>query len=93
MLSDTIATMQRLHNEGRNHIWAYYTRNMARPVALSRSKVDVIIGNPPWINYNQTVDILRTELERHSRNTYGIWTGGRYASNQDVAGTILYSQR
>ena len=91
MLKDTIATMQRLHNEGRNHIWAYYTRNMARPVALSRSKVDVIIGNPPWINYNQTVDILRTELERHSRNTYGIWTGGRYASNQDVAG-LFYTR-
>ena len=91
MLKDSIATMQRLHNEGRNHIWAYYTRNMARPVALSRSKVDVIIGNPPWINYNQTVDILRTELERHSRNTYGIWTGGRYASNQDVAG-LFYTR-
>ena len=91
MLKDTIATMQRLHNEGRNHIWAYYTRNMARPVALSRSKVDVIIGNPPWINYNQTVDVLRTELERHSRNTYGIWTGGRYATHQDVAG-LFYAR-
>ena len=91
MLSDTIATMQRLHDAGRNHIWAYYTRNMARPVALSRSKVDVIIGNPPWINYNQTVDVLRTELERHSRNTYGIWTGGRYATHQDVAG-LFYAR-
>ena len=91
MLQDTIATMQRLHHEGRNHIWAYYTRNMARPVALSRAKVDVIIGNPPWINYNQTVDILRTELERHSRNTYGIWTGGRYATHQDVAG-LFYAR-
>ena len=86
MLKDTISTIQRLHSEGRNHIWAYYTRNMARPVALSRTKVDVIIGNPPWINYNQTVDVLRTELERHSKNTYGIWTGGRYATHQDVAG-------
>ena len=47
VLTNTITTMQRLHAEGRNHIWAYYTRNMARPVALSRSKVDVIIGNPP----------------------------------------------
>ena len=90
-LAETIATLQRLHAQGRNHIWAYYTRNMARPVALSRSKVDVIIGNPPWINYNQTVDILRTELERHSRNTYGIWTGGRYATHQDVAG-LFYAR-
>ena len=43
--------------EGRDHIWAYYTRNMVRPVALSRSRVDVVIGNPPWINYNQTADM------------------------------------
>ena len=75
--------------EGRNHIWAYYTRNLVRPVALSRSKVDVIVGNPPWINYNQTVSTLRTELERQSRSVYGIWAGGRYATHQDVAGLFF----
>ena len=37
-LTQTIATLQRLHREGRNHIWAYYTRNLVRPVALSRTK-------------------------------------------------------
>lgn len=89
MLKDTISTIQRLHSEGRNHIWAYYTRNMARPVALSRAKVDVIIGNPPWINYNQTVDVLRTALERHSKDTYGIWAGAQYATQQDVAGLFF----
>ena len=89
LLEQTIATMARLHDEGRNHIWAYYTRNMVRPIALSRSKVDVIIGNPPWLNYNQTADVLRTELERQSKNSYGIWVGGRYASNQDLAGLFF----
>ena len=88
-LGKTISTMQRLHAEGRNHIWAYYTRNLVRPVALSRSKVDVIVGNPPWLNYNQTVSTLRTELERQSRSTYGIWAGGRYATHQDVAGLFF----
>ena len=33
-----------------------------RPITLARNKVDVIVGNPPWINYNQTTDILRDEL-------------------------------
>ena len=89
MLESTLAAMSRLRQQGRNHIWAYYTRNMVRPVALSRAKVDVIIGNPPWINYNQTVNILRTELEELSNNRYGIWAGGRYASNQDVAGLFF----
>ncbi len=85
----TIATMQRLHEEGRDHLWAYYTRNMVRPVVLSRNKVDVVIGNPPWINYNQTVDVLRDELRNLSRNRYGIWAGGRYSTHQDVAGLFF----
>ena len=45
----------------------------------------MVIGNPPWINYNQTADILRDELQNLSRNRYGIWAGGRYATHQDVA--------
>ena len=86
---ETIETLQKLHNQGRDHIWAYYTRNLVRPVALSRRKVDIIIGNPPWLNYNQTADTLRTELRRLSTEVYGIWAGGRYASNQDVAGLFF----
>ena len=88
-IGETIRHMQRLHDRGRDHIWAYYTRNMVRPVALSRARVDVVIGNPPWINYNQTADILRTELQSLSRNRYGIWAGGRYATHQDVAGLFF----
>ncbi len=86
VLEQTIGTMRDLHTKGRDHIWAYYTRNLVRPVALSRAKVDVIVGNPPWLNYNQTVSTLRAELERQSKTIYGIWTGGRYATHQDVAG-------
>ena len=89
IIDNTIAAMQGLHDCGRNHIWAYYTRNMVRPVALSRSKVDVVIGNPPWINYNQTADVLRTALQNLSRNRYGIWAGGQYATHQDVAGLFF----
>ena len=89
ILSESISTMERLHSEGSDHIWAYYIRNLVRPVALSRSKVDVIVGNPPWLNYNQTASALRTELERQSKNLYDIWVGGRYATHQDVAGLFF----
>ena len=79
------AMMRRLHGEGRNHIWAYYARNLLRPLILTRNKVDVLIGNPPWITYNKTTDTLRTELERQSKDEYGIWVGGKNAANQDAA--------
>ncbi len=88
-LTETIGKMEKLHSWGRDHIWAYYTRNLVRPVALGRNKVDVIVGNPPWLNYNQTADTLRTELENQSKNLYGIWAGGRYATHQDVAGLFF----
>ena len=37
-LHGTIAEMQRLHAEGSDHIWAYYSRNLVRPVALSNTQ-------------------------------------------------------
>ena len=85
VLQKTIASMQKLHAEGRNHIWAYYTRNLVRPVALARRKVDVIVGNPPWLIYRNTASTLRTELERQSKDLYGIWVGGRHANHQDIS--------
>ena len=88
-LAATIAMLQKLHSEGRDHIWAYYTRNLVRPVALARRKVDVIIGNPPWLKYSNTISTLRTELERQSKDLYGIWVGGKYAPVQDVAGMFF----
>ena len=88
-LATTIAIMQDLHAEGRNHIWAYYTRNLVRPVALSRHKVDVIVGNPPWLNYRNTASVLRDKLVQQSKELYHIWQGGRYATHQDVAGLFF----
>ena len=88
-LATTIGIMQELHAEGRNHIWAYYTRNLVRPVALSRREVDVIVGNPPWLNYRNTASVLRDKLEQQSKELYHIWQGGRYATHQDVAGLFF----
>ena len=90
-LEKTIAAMEQLHSEGRNHIWAYYTRNLVRPVAIAQSKVDVIVGNPPWLIYRNTASILRDELERQSRDLYNIWAGGKYAAVQDIAG-LFYAR-
>ncbi len=90
-LSTTIDKLVALHAQGRDHIWAYYIRNLVRPITLARNKVDVIVGNPPWINYNQTTDVLREELVNQSRNVYGIWAGGRHAPNQDVA-SLFYAR-
>ncbi len=88
-LAPAVSMMSELHAAGRNHIWAYYTRNLVRPVALARRKADVVIGNPPWLNYNQTADVLRDGLQELSKKPYDIWVGGQYATQQDVAGLFF----
>ena len=92
-LENTITRLVEFHAEGRDHIWAYYIRNLVRPAWLSSEdgRVNVILGNPPWLTYSRTDATLRTELERQSKQTYGIWEGGRYAPHQDTAG-LFYTR-
>ena len=91
LLENTAKTLQDLHAEGRNHIWAYYTRNLVRPIWLAsdEGKVDAIVGNPPWLTYNKTEATIRSELERQSKNDYNIWVGGKFATHQDIAGLFF----
>ena len=92
-LEHTVAKLVEFHEQGRDHIWAYYTRNLVRPAWLSSEsgKVDVIVGNPPWLTYSRTDATMRSELESLSKQTYGIWEGGRYAPHQDISG-LFYTR-
>ena len=85
------AQMKELHAANRNHVWAYYIRNMIRPAVIAEEKVDRIIGNPPWLTYGQSADIIRTELREMSEKRYQIWAGGNLASHQDIA-TLFYTR-
>ncbi|MCY4105068.1 MAG: N-6 DNA methylase [bacterium] len=93
VLERTIGRLMEFHERGRDHIWAYYTRNLVRPAWLSSEggKVDVIVGNPPWLTYSRTDATVRSELESLSKQTYGIWEGGRYAPHQDISG-LFYTR-
>ena len=87
-----VATLMReLHAADRNHVWAYYIRNMIRPAVIAEEKVDRIIGNPPWLTYSQSADIIRTELREMSEKRYQIWAGGQLAPHQDIA-TLFYTR-
>lgn len=91
ILQQTAEKMRQLHAINRNHIWSYYLRNMVRPVAIAQHKVDAIVGNPPWITYHKTSDIIRSELRSLSENTYSIWAGGKLAPHQDFA-TLFFTR-
>ncbi len=90
-LGATLRVLADLHREGRDHIWAYYTRNLVRPAWLStgEGRVDRVVGNPPWLTFSRAEATLRKELERLSKDVYNIWVGGKYAPHQDIAGLFF----
>lgn len=86
-LVETYRTLRQLHRDGRNHIWGFVARNLARPVWLSQEerRMDVVIGNPPWLSYRHmergTQQRFREECQRR-----GLWAGGKVATHQDLSG-------
>lgn len=86
-IEKTFKTMCRLHDEGRDHIWGYYVRNLARPLWLSRQKnrVDVLVGNPPWLAYRKMTAEMQITF-REMSEARGLWAGGELSTHQDLSG-------
>ena len=89
-LEATFGAMCRLHDEGRDHIWGYYVRNLSRPVWLAqpRNRVDTLIGNPPWLAYRHMPRDLQ-ERFREMSESRGLWHGAKVATHQDLSGLFV----
>lgn len=89
-IRETFATMCSLHDQGRDHIWGYYIRNQARPEWLARpeSKVDVLIGNPPWLAYRFMPVGMQREFKTLS-SQYHLWKGAKLTTQQDLSGLFV----
>lgn len=87
MLIGTYETLSRLHSEGRNHIWGYVARNLSRPVwlATERQKADVVIGNPPWLDYRRMGRGMQ-ERFRKEMVAAGLWGKKVHGSAFDLSG-------
>ena len=100
ILKHTYKVMRQLQNEGRNHIWGYVARNLARPVWLSSEaqKADVVIGNPPWVSYRYMSPEFKKRFREECRAAR-LWVGGKVATQQDLSGyfymraALLYMRR
>jgi len=86
----TFATMCRLQDEGRNHVWSFYVRNLARPLWLSQAdnRVDCIVGNPPWLAYRFMTIEMQVAFREMSEER-GLWAGASVATQQDLSGLFL----
>jgi CheY-like chemotaxis protein len=83
-------TMCRLHDEGRDHIWGYYIRNLARPEWLAQkdNRADVLIGNPPWLSY-RFMPAEMQKLFREMSDARRLWTGAKVATHQDLSALFV----
>ncbi len=89
-LSLTFKHMCELQDQGRNHIWGYYVRNLARPAWLARpsNRVDVLVGNPPWLSYRFMPPAMKADFRALSE-AYDMWAGASVATNQDLSGLFI----
>jgi len=90
VIKESFAVLCRLFDEGRNHIWSYYIRNLVRPVWLKRdeNRVDVLIGNPPWLAYRHMPDYMQETFKEMSK-ARGLWRGNTVATHQDLSGLFV----
>jgi len=49
VLKATLDGILKLMDKGRDSVWIYMLSNIYIPIALSESKFDLVVGNPPWI--------------------------------------------
>ncbi len=90
VLKQTFKNMCDLHDAGKDHIWGYYVRNIARPAWLTRpgNRVDVLVGNPPWLAFH-----FMTEAQKRSFKTMseqrGLWAGAAVAPTQDLSALFI----
>jgi SAM-dependent methyltransferase len=90
VVTDTFKKLCMLHDTGRNHIWGYYVRNLARPFWLARepNKVDVLVGNPPWLAYRHMTAEMQKEFRILSEER-GLWAGATVATHQDLSALFI----
>ena len=90
ILEKTYATLKRLYDEGRDHIWGYMARNLGRPVWLASTgqRAAVIVGNPPWLSYRFMSAALQKRFRTDSERR-GLWAGGNVATHQDLSGLFF----
>lgn len=85
-VTKTFEILCELYDENRNHIWGYYIRNLARPRWLSKeeNRVDVIVGNPPWLAYRYMPSGLKGAFKTRNQER-NLWVGAQVANIQDMS--------
>jgi hypothetical protein len=85
ILTETFNLLCDLHAEGRDHIWSFFVRNQVRPLwfSLPGRRVDVLIGNPPWVSYRHMTEAMQSKFQSFCTQR-NLWHGRTVATHQDL---------
>ncbi|MGA5629776.1 N-6 DNA methylase [Streptomyces cellulosae] len=89
-LVDTFNLLCELNANNENHIWGYYVRNQVRPLwfSLPNRRMDVLVGNPPWVAYKYMTDAMQRQFKRFSQ-ARNLWAGRQISAHQDLVGLFI----
>ncbi|MDO8632896.1 MAG: N-6 DNA methylase, partial [Phycisphaerales bacterium] len=59
-----------LDRDRRNGVWARFIKNAFAPVFLQSDPVDLVVGNPPWVNWESLPGRMEADIEEGKRPNY-----------------------
>jgi len=79
----------RLEKEGKNHVWTSIIRNAFAPLFAGR--FDFVVGNPPWVVWENLPSEYRRNLESLLRD-YQLWKPGERLGGAefDISSLFIY---
>jgi hypothetical protein len=85
-LGQTFETYDALRRAGRDTIWSYVARNLARPLSYSvrGGSAQVLVGNPPWVAFRHMSPDLQKRFKELA-NGERVYVGGKLATQNDLA--------
>lgn len=59
-----------LDQDRRNGVWARFIKNAFAPVFLRSERVDLVVGNPPWVNWESLPGRMEADLDQGQKPNY-----------------------
>lgn len=80
----------RLEKEGKNHVWTSIIRNAFAPLFIG--KFDYVVGNPPWVVWENLPNEYRRSLESLLKD-YKLWKPGERLGGAEIDISSLFVYR
>ncbi len=84
---DLIKKLVDLVKSGKDGVWFYILKNIYTPYYF-RNKIDVVLGNPPWLTYKEISFERQKDIDA-IYNDYKMGHGSQNKANMDYAGFFI----